>query len=208
MTKVVNNVSQKSWRQCKRDARNHLSAADKTEKSRLITQTLLQSTAYQQAKYLAAYLCLPEEVNVQAVIERAWQDGKAVYLPVVMSWGKALQFAPYTADTPLCKDVLAIDIPAVAVDSYIDATQLDMVVTPLVAFDEQCNRIGMGGGFYDRTFAFKARHPQTAPTLIGVAFEVQRTDTPIDCNAWDIRPNSIISEHQVYQHQGLAKPSN
>lgn len=191
-------MTQKNDRIAKRSARQALKSTEKAQKSAQISEQLLATAAYQQSSTIGAYLCLPEEVNVKAVIDAAWADGKSVFLPVVLGWGKALQFAPYTPESTLIKDALGIDMPDVPVSKYLDADKLDMVVTPLVAFDEQCNRIGMGGGFYDRTFAFKAENDCNKPTLIGVAFDVQRVTAGIAANDWDIRPDAIISEKAVY----------
>lgn len=188
--------TQKDWRLEKRQARKNLSDAEKIDKSQTISECVIASDAYQNAELIGAYLCMPEEVDVKGIIEQAWADGKQVYLPVVTTWGKPLLFAPYTPTTPLTKDALDIDIPDVEKDQYIPAERLDLVITPLVAFDENRNRIGMGGGFYDRTFAFKQQQP--TPTLLAVAFAVQGTERPIPVNDWDIRPDAIITETPYY----------
>lgn len=190
-------MTQKRLRQEKRKQRQNLSKETRSHSSEIIVKKLLETDAYQNASRVGAYLALPEEVDVQKVIESAWKDGKTVYLPVVLGWGRALKFVPYSPDSQLVRDVLNIPIPDVGCERYIDASELDIVTTPLVAFDEQCNRIGMGGGFYDRTFAFKAQQ-QTSPVLIGVAFEVQKVDKPIPVNTWDICPNHIITEKKTY----------
>lgn len=192
-------ITQKDWRKAKRGARKAISDSEKTACSESIAAAVLATSAYQQAHTIGAYLCLPEEVSVAAIIQAAWADGKSVYLPVVMELGQPLQFAPYHPDASLSKDILDIEIPAVSSEHYIEAHQLDVVVTPLVAFDENRNRIGMGGGFYDRTFAFKAEKKQlSTPTLIGVAFEAQKIDGDIPTNDWDIRPDMIVSERATY----------
>ncbi len=189
--------SQKNIRKQKRIERKNLSIDDKRKKSRQISEKVLHSSAYQQAQYIGAYLSMPEEVNVKAIIEAAWADGKHIYLPVVTGWDKPLQFAPYTPASILIKDALDIKIPDIDKTHYLPAEQLDLVITPLVAFDEKRNRIGMGGGFYDRTFAFKA-DGSGKPVLLGVAFEIQYVDSAIEANQWDICPDSIISEIRTY----------
>ncbi len=189
---------QKKWRQIKRAERKALSPEDKQIKNTKIAKYLSATDSYQKAKRIGAYLSLPEEVGVRMIIEQAWNDGKEVYLPVVMDWGKPLQFARYTSDTPLTKDVLNIDIPQMDACDYISAECLDMVVTPLVAFDTDCNRIGMGGGFYDRTFAKKI-NKDTDCVLVGVAFDTQCIDGKIETNVWDVRPDMIITEKRIYR---------
>lgn len=192
--------TQKDIRKQKRQARKSLPTAEKQRKSQQVCERVISSQDFQQAQHIGAYLCMPEEVDVRAIIEAAWEADKQVYLPVVVGWGQALQFAPYTATTHLVKDMLDIDIPAVDKKCYVPAQTLDMVVTPLVAFDNLRNRIGMGGGFYDRTFAFKEENPKLGnkPVLMGVAFETQRSKETIGANPWDIRPDSIISEEIAY----------
>ena len=191
-------ITQKDWRKDKRVARKSIILHEKIIKNQQIAEKVITSKDYQQSTNLGVYLFIPEEVDVKSIIEAAWTDGKKVYLPVVIGIGKALKFAPYSENTKLKKDCLGIDIPDLPDEQLINANELDMVVTPLVAFDENCNRIGMGGGFYDRTFAFKKANPQSTPTLIGVAFEIQKVDGEIVSNKWDIRPDKIISEFRVY----------
>ncbi len=188
-------------RQQKRQQRRALGETARTRYSRDICETFLRSQTYQRAHRLAAYLPLKEEVDVRAIIDRAWADGKQLYLPVVIARGQALQFAPHSSLTPLTKDAIGIDIPDVPMSSYCTVSALDVVITPLVAFDAQCQRIGMGGGFYDRTFAQLYDHPadatSTQPQKVGVAFEVQRL-AHIKRQTWDIALDSVISECQVY----------
>ena len=71
---------------------------------------------------------------------------------------------------------------------------LDLVLTPLVAFDAQKNRIGMGGGYYDRTFSFLEQKPDAIkPVLAGLAFERQRVEK-IPSNPWDIPLLHVFTE--------------
>jgi 5-formyltetrahydrofolate cyclo-ligase len=75
------------------------------------------------------------------------------------------------------------------------AGQLDLILMPLVGFDEHGNRLGMGGGFYDRSLAFRrTRRHWRKPLLIGVAFELQRCP-PLPTAAWDVPLDGIVTEH-------------
>jgi len=65
-------------------------------------------------------------------------------------------------------------------------------VMPLVGFDDQGHRLGMGGGWYDRSFAWRIAAP-APPWLVGVGFEVQRTSA-LDVQDWDVRPDAICTE--------------
>lgn len=191
-------LSQQEWRKQKRAARQSLSVSDKQNFSQQIHQRVIDTPQYQSAQNIGAYLAMPEEVDVRSIIQSAWADRKTVYLPIVVAMGQALQFAPYYPESKLIKGALNIEVPDVSDSDCVAASQLDFVVTPLVVFDENCNRIGMGGGFYDRTFAAKDNH-SNASFLIGAAFEVQRTNATITANSWDVKPDAIITELGIYQ---------
>jgi 5-formyltetrahydrofolate cyclo-ligase len=75
---------------------------------------------------------------------------------------------------------------------------LDLVLTPLVAFDAQGHRLGMGGGFYDRSFAYLLRHSRwLRPRLIGLAYDFQR-QTRLPHQPWDVPLHAIATDHRLY----------
>jgi len=72
--------------------------------------------------------------------------------------------------------------------------EFELVVVPLVAFDSHRNRIGMGGGYYDRAFSFLADNTEiTKPALIGLGFDCQKVEV-IRPNPWDIRLSQVFTE--------------
>ena len=80
----------------------------------------------------------------------------------------------------------------------VKAWRLDLVLVPLVGFDPQGNRLGMGGGFYDRTFAYRGRRKHTSrPCLIGLAHECQRVEH-LPCAGWDIPLDGVITDCRRY----------
>jgi 5-formyltetrahydrofolate cyclo-ligase len=86
------------------------------------------------------------------------------------------------------------------------AWTLDLMLVPLVGFDGACNRIGMGGGFYDRTLAYlRRRRHWRRPRLIGIAHECQRVDR-IDPRPWDIPLDAVVTEQGVYRRTNAADP--
>lgn len=183
-------------RRQKRRARQAINTADRKRYSHHICEALLSSKHYQSAQHIGVYLALPEEVNLQPFIERAWADGKTLYLPVVEARDCAMTFAPYSPKTLLTPDVMKIPVPDT--DARLDVAALDMVVVPLVVFDAGANRVGMGGGFYDRTFAFKNGQNGEKPALIGAAFEAQRSQENLIAAAWDVALDAVISEANTY----------
>ena len=107
-------------------------------------------------------------------------------------------FAPYRPDSSLQLNRFNIPEPQVRPSEWRSASQLDLLLLPLVAFDAQGNRVGMGGGFYDRTLAYlQHRRHWRKPVLIGLAHEVQKTDG-LTTQSWDIPLDTIITESSRY----------
>ena len=112
----------------------------------------------------AVYLPMRDEVDPTAIVERAWSAQKRVFAPVTDTHG-VMNFCEITPDTVVTRSRYGLWEPASGV--IIDARDLDVVITPVVAFDEDKRRIGMGGGYYDRCFHFlKNPRLQFYPLLI------------------------------------------
>ena len=104
----------------------------------------------------------------------------------------------YPRKKPEIKKEESIDIEAKD-ENLIEAAQCDLMFIPLVAFDSKCNRIGMGGGYYDKTLAFKKGGEFKNKTLlVGLAYEFQKIDS-IEKNAWEIPMDAIITEDKTYK---------
>ena len=102
---------------------------------------------------------------------------------------------PYTETTPMAVNYFGIPEPDISPRKRCPPRALDVVLMPLVAFDESGNRLGMGGGFYDQTFSYKSRAANVSkPLLIGVAYEFQRVDL-LPTNWWDIGLDGIVTEN-------------
>jgi len=131
------------------------------------------------------------------VILRAWHDKKQVYLPVLHPFEKKLQFARYFPDSILVNNRFQIGEPAVAAAKRVKPINMDVVLTPLVAFDKAGHRIGMGGGFYDRSFAFlKRRRFWLRPLLIGCAHQFQELKK-IQTQAWDMPLYTVFTDRGI-----------
>ena len=111
-----------------------------------------------------------------------------------------LTFAPWRAGDPLVPNRFGIPEPDVDPASRLDPADLALVLLPLVGFDRSGARLGMGGGWYDRSFAFRHTSP-APPWLVGVGFEAQRVDK-IDVEAWDVRADAICTEANTYTTTG------
>ncbi|MBI5460988.1 MAG: 5-formyltetrahydrofolate cyclo-ligase [Gammaproteobacteria bacterium] len=161
---------------------------------------LLNHPAFRNARRIAAYLPADGEIDTAPLIERAWDMGKRVYLPVLLPHGEnRLWFARYTPDTPLIRNRFGIPEPARAAHTRISPLALDLVLTPLVAFDARGHRLGMGGGLYDRSFAYLLHHNRwLRPRLIGLAYEFQR-QARLPQQTWDVPLHAIATDRQLHR---------
>jgi 5-formyltetrahydrofolate cyclo-ligase len=155
--------------------------------NRSIFTRLLALPAYRRARALAMYWPADGEPDVRALARHAWSQGKRVYLPVVRRGG-AMGFAPWPRGGKLRRNRYGIPEP-VGTPRLVAAARLDLLVMPLVAFDERGHRLGMGGGYYDRALAGR-RH---LPVLVGAAFSFQQAPA-IPAQPWDVPIDFVITE--------------
>ncbi len=102
----------------------------------------------------------------------------------------------------MCVNKFGILEPACKPKYWLKPRQMDLMLLPLVAFDEAGNRLGMGGGFYDRSLAhLKLRQHVRKPYLIGLAHECQKAGNVL-VQSWDVPLNAIVTEKRVYETSG------
>lgn len=168
-----------------------MSAAAREVASRKITEKVVGSALFRRASYVGCYLSTDEEVNTWEIISRAWRMKKRVFVPVIGK-NRGMQFREVTANTDLYRNHFGLLEPQQG--ELATARMLDIVITPVVAFDDDGHRVGMGGGYFDSTFAFlKHRNSWLHPKLVGVAFACQKVKK-ITPNPWDIRLFCAITE--------------
>ena len=174
-----------------RKARASLDGRRRQIANETIASTFLRSHFFARAELVGCYLSSASEVDTWAIIARAWRMKKRIFAPVAEKIGQ-MHFRELTPDSMLRRNRFGLLEP---VDGQIVAPErLQIVITPVVAFDENRNRIGMGGGYYDRAFAsLKNRRVWLQPKLVGLAFDCQRVEE-IAANPWDIRLYAIITE--------------
>lgn len=91
--------------------------------------------------------------------------------------------------------------PPITSGGLLPARQLDLVLVPLLGFDDECNRLGMGGGFYDRTFAFlRFRRHLRRPFLLGFADEAQHVPS-LPAKPWDVRLDAVVTNHALMKRR-------
>jgi 5-formyltetrahydrofolate cyclo-ligase len=172
-------------------ARAEIPEAKRNLASAKICETIIRSGYFRRSNRIGCYLPSDEEVDTWPIIERALTMGKQVSVPVLRKKG-VMQFCNLDADSSLSTNQFGLLEPQGG--EIVDPHRLDIVITPLVAFDSSGNRIGMGGGYFDRHFAFLAtRRIWLRPKLIGVAFDCQRVSTIVP-NPWDIGLFRVVTE--------------
>ena len=172
-------------------ARRAMSPEERHSASAKICSRVIRSHEFFAATSIACYLPMSDEVDPSRIIERAWCAKKRIFCPVTEKRGKMF-YRRLERDTPLERNSFGLWEPADG--EVIPARQFDLVLTPLVAFDDDNNRIGMGGGYFDRYFAFQKRPTRwLRPKLLGLAFACQKVEK-IASNPWDIRLYGVVSE--------------
>jgi 5-formyltetrahydrofolate cyclo-ligase len=150
----------------------------------------------QAASTISVFLSFDGELDTAPLIKRLWQEGKQLCLPVLHPFTSGnLLFLRYNSDTPLVRNKLKILEPALDATQIVLLSQLDIILTPLVAFDSHGQRLGMGGGFYDRTLE---NWQDGGPYPIGLAHDCQQVDNlPIE--HWDVPLPEVITPGKVWR---------
>jgi len=186
-------------RQLKRAQRRLLSNTIQQQHSQTLCDAAIKERVYQNSQHLAFYLANDGEIDPYLLIEHARFLGKTIYLPVLSPLKNSLYFAPCEADSSFKLNRFNIAEPVCHPSKWKTARQLDLLLLPLVAFDIQGNRIGMGGGFYDRTLAYLQHHRHWKnPVLMGLAHEIQKVGQ-LDSQNWDIPLDYIVTEKKCYK---------
>ena len=160
-----------------------------------LAKRILELKIYHQSKRIAVYFAINGEIGLDPVIDHALAAGKQVYLPNLDQLD--LRFSPYFRAQKMRINKFRLPEPDVDEAEMLAPAELDLVLAPLVVFDSERNRIGMGGGFYDRSFSFRKNPESTTPVLIGVAHELQKVERIVP-EDWDVRLDMIVTDQAVY----------
>jgi 5-formyltetrahydrofolate cyclo-ligase len=152
-----------------------------------------------RAKHIALYLGSDGEICPKGLISYYLKRKKKLYLPVLHPLKKNhMVFCPITSRTKLKKNNFGILEPDFRSSSRMTPNLLSLVLLPLVAFDTKGNRMGMGGGYYDRVFEFKQKTSRHSPRLVGLAHELQKQGQ-LPTERWDIPLFAIFTDKNIYR---------
>jgi len=185
-------------RQLRRQRRS-LSFEQQQQAADQLALNLLKHPDLKRARHIGIYLANDGEIDPQPYIDLARRRGIRFYLPVLHPvYPGKLVFSPYVYGVQLTENRFGIPEPPFPKSRRRPAWALDAVLFPLVGFDEQGGRLGMGGGFYDRTFAFSRIRPAMVPKLIGLAHDFQKvTSLPIE--PWDVPLHGVVTDDACYR---------
>ncbi len=182
----------KTLRQSIRTQRRSISAPDRDKFAKQLLSQVQKLANFKNGQKIGLYLPNDGEIDPKYLQNLLKKQEISTYLPILVD--KSLKFAKigekfkknqYGILEPISTDIIG-------------AEQLDILFMPLVGFDKNKNRIGMGGGYYDRTLAFKKSQKMVKnPKLYGLAFDCQQVDK-LDVQDWDVPLDAIITPSKIY----------
>lgn len=190
-------LAKKQLRSELRARRRALNPTQQMQASVFLLRHLLKLPQFMRARNVALYMANDGEIDPEPIARQLWKMEKHCFLPVLRpDKRKDLWFVEYTPGALLTKNRFGIPEPDFRSQHRMSAQLLDVVLMPLVGFDRTGARLGMGGGFYDATFAFKQKKPTGKPALIGLAHACQQVDS-LTTDAWDIPLFAIVTDKEI-----------
>ena len=178
-----------------RALRSALGARVRRDASLAICRRLRASPLFCAARHIGFYWPLGEEVDLRDLLGVALRRRKRCYLPVMRADGR-LWFVRYRPGTELLNSRHGIVEPRYSPRDALAPERLGVVFVPLLAFDRHGMRLGTGGGFYDRSFAFKRTSNNANPKLVGVGFACQEAEA-LAREAWDVPLAWVATEKEL-----------
>jgi len=199
MVTTADDSGRGSLRSALRARRRALAPAEQERAARNLAIRAVADRLFRVSRRMAFYLANDGEIDPVPLIDRARGLNKICYLPVLSQVRHdRLWFAPFDSSTPMARNRFGIPEPVVPSRYWRRAHELDLIFLPLVAFDRQGNRLGMGGGFYDKSLGFLHRRERwRKPHLIGLAHDFQQVSR-LGVFPWDVPLQAIITDRDTY----------
>ena len=188
MTEQERIEARKALRAEKKQARSSLSPEERAEKSARAVERLAASEAFRAAETVMIYDHVGGELSLDSLLTHPAAAGKRFCSPLVLSKTEMIAMVPGAWQL----GAYGIREPVRELSEEVPPEALDLVVCPGTAFDPACNRMGMGGGYYDRYLprCVNAR-------IVMAAFEVQKVPAlPVD--PWDRPVELVFTEAETY----------
>ncbi|AMD00143.1 5-formyltetrahydrofolate cyclo-ligase [Halomonas chromatireducens] len=192
--------SRRQLRQALRRRRRSLSPREQHAAAQALCRRLRRLPEVVRARRVALYLPNDGEIAPQPLLSWLASRSARAYLPVLKPLShNTLWFVHYHRGTPMVRNRFGIPEPETRHGAHrarrLSTWALDLILLPLVGFDDQGERMGMGGGFYDRSLAFPRRRGPR-PRLIGLAHDCQRVER-LPVAPWDVPLDAIVTDKRV-----------
>lgn len=186
-----------------RNIRRALPIHTRRTRSRAAAGRYISSIHLLRHQHIALYIAADGELDPAPLLERLLAFNKTLYLPVLRPGRqRALWFSEYRPGDRLRRNRFGIPEPDTRHRIPIPPWGLDLIILPLVAFSSSGTRVGMGGGYYDRTLAYQRRHPLwRKPELVGYGYDFQKVDS-LEQKAWDVPLHGIVTESGYLNFRG------
>lgn len=176
-----------------KNQRRSLSSAERTERARRIATSLRRARALKPGQRIALYSPMGGEVPLDEIVAWALELHCELYLPRIVNWRtRSMRFVRWTNQSALRRHRFGMVEPTAG--AAISMRALDLVLMPAVAVDQRGVRLGMGAGFYDRSFAHRRRTRWRRPHLIAVVYDFQRMHEALPSHALDVPVDAVVSE--------------
>lgn len=195
----ASDLTRSQLRRTLRQQRRNLPPMAQRRAALALYRQLAQHPLFRRARHVALYLANDGEIDPYLLIAAAHAHGKQVYLPVLKSWPRtSMVFQRIDAHEKLARNRFGIAEPRRDSKRQRKVWALDLILLPLVGFDSHGGRLGMGGGFYDRSLAYRARRKNWhKPTLLGLAHDCQQVDR-LSMASWDIPLDGTVTDQGWY----------
>jgi 5-formyltetrahydrofolate cyclo-ligase len=174
------------------EKRNRLASDVRTRNSAAIRQHIERHALWTNAATVAIYISFGSEVDTHLLIQEALRQKKRIVVPWIHPDKKEMAFCELKKWDDLVpgfyKNILE---PSPSLRATVEPADIHLALVPVVAFDRRGNRLGMGGGYYDRLLP-KMIHA----TCVGLAYEVQMSPTSLPVETHDIGLQSVVTEQE------------
>ena len=188
-------AQRRELRQRLAEQRRALPPTERITAAQGLRRSLEQLPEYFTDQRVAGYWASHGELPLNLVIPPLATRGQQFLLPVTGP-GRQLRFAPWKPGDAVEANRYGIPEPVLPGELF-EPFQLDLVLVPLLGFDRRGNRLGHGGGYYDRGFAFLNEQVRpTEPLLVGIAYAFQELPE-VDEQDWDVPLDFVATEREL-----------
>ncbi|MDB5982009.1 MAG: 5-formyltetrahydrofolate cyclo-ligase [Pseudomonas sp.] len=192
-------LSRQQLRTQLRKARRALNPSQQRQAARGLYRQLAHHPLFRRARHIALYIPMDGEIDPRLLLRAAQRRGKRTYLPVLSAWPRTkMVFQRVRHGEKFRPNRFRIPEPRINPAQQRTVWALDLILLPLVGFDDVGGRLGMGGGFYDRSLAYQARRKAwQKPVLLGLAHECQKVERLAQAS-WDVPLQGTVTDKRWY----------